>query len=415
MLCLNLRPNPLSNMMHPDRTQILWRQVWGLAALLVAILLSLLLYGLYQPIVLTQLGFAAGAFSLVQGLLGAVLEPVVGHYSDRILQRYGSRLPQITVGVTLTGLLFVVIALVLQIQLPLGLRWLVPVLMTLWLMALISFRGPVVALLMQFAPVAELPKANAVLVLVLGLTGAIAPLLQLALINWGASIGFSLGAIGLVIGAFSLYRTAPAHQLKLNRLSDQPLVRTGRLAAIGLLVFLTGFGAAWETNALLRLFPPLLNSQLSHWRVEVITSVLLLICALSAVPLERYALRWGVRRSMQLGLAAIGIGLGLGLLSRSLLGLIGCLLLLGLALGLVFISTIPYALSMMPPPRAGLSTGLYFGGSGAATGLISLLSWPSFDAVAGWSWAMLGGLLAIGCLEAGKIGFAARGARRQSR
>ncbi|HEY9604914.1 MAG TPA: MFS transporter, partial [Allocoleopsis sp.] len=92
---------------HP---QILWRQVWGLAALLAAILFSFMAYGLYQPKVLTALGFVelAGWLGIAQGFLGAAIEPLVGSVSDRILRRVGSRLPIISIGVTLAGLIFIV-------------------------------------------------------------------------------------------------------------------------------------------------------------------------------------------------------------------------------------------------------------------------------------------------------------------
>jgi len=47
-----------------SRPSVLWRQVWGLAALLAAIVVSWMAYGLYQPKVLTQLGFVQLASSL---------------------------------------------------------------------------------------------------------------------------------------------------------------------------------------------------------------------------------------------------------------------------------------------------------------------------------------------------------------
>ena len=131
-----------------SQTSILWRQVWGLAALLAAILFSFMAYGFYQPIILKNLGFVelAAGLGIAQGLMGAAIEPLVGKVSDRVLRQVGSRLPMITVGVTLAGLLFVVIGLLLQSHLPNGMRWLVPMLMTVWVMAMIVFRGPAIAL-----------------------------------------------------------------------------------------------------------------------------------------------------------------------------------------------------------------------------------------------------------------------------
>jgi MFS family permease len=74
-----------------------------LAALLAAIIFSWMAYGFYQPRILEKLGFIGIASSLgvLQGLLGAVVEPCVGGISDRVMRRVGSRLPMIAAGVTL--------------------------------------------------------------------------------------------------------------------------------------------------------------------------------------------------------------------------------------------------------------------------------------------------------------------------
>jgi divalent metal cation (Fe/Co/Zn/Cd) transporter len=46
-------------------------------------------------------------------------------------------------------------------------------------------------------------------------------------------------------------------------------------------------------------------------------------------------------------------------------------------MGLLFISIIPFALSGIPLSQAGLSTGLYFGGSGLAGAIASRLLQPN--------------------------------------
>lgn len=343
---------------------ILWRQVWGLAALLVAILLSLLAYGFYQPVILTRLGLAqwAGTLGLAQGLLAAAIEPIFGGVSDRILRRFGNRLPQITVGVTVAGLLFVAIALFWQFPLSRGWRWLIPTLMTVWLMAAIAFRGPAVALLRQFAPTEELPAANALFIVLFGLISAVAPLLALLLERVQVSVAFVCGAIVLTLGAFCFYRTAPLSAPIPPRSSG----RLQDLAKIGAIVFGVGLLSGLELNLLLGIFPPVLGDRLFDIHPAWIASGMMLVCSLSANPSNQLVVRWGAGRTMQVGLGTIVLGLALFPLARIPLLSFALTIALGMALGLVFIGTIPYALSAMPPDRAGLSTGLFFGGSGAA-------------------------------------------------
>lgn len=77
-------------------------------------------------------------------------------------------------------------------------------------------------------------------------------------------------------------------------------------------------------------------------------------------------------------IAVIGLGAIIGLMALSLLNhspviAVGLLLAFSCSFGLIFISQIPFALGMVPAAHAGLGTGLYFGGMGAATALFSVL------------------------------------------
>ena len=353
-----------------SRTTILWRQVWGLGALLAAIIVSFMAYGFYQPKILKDLGFVdlAGWLGIAQGLLGVAIEPLIGGISDLILRRVGSRLPMISVGVTLAGLIFVVVGLLLQGNLPVGMRWLVPVLMTVWVMAMIIFRGPAIALLRQLAPLEALPKANAVLTLILGIVGALGPLLSLSLQNIGASPAFLGGAIALVIGAFILYSSIPRHTLVFSY--EETRKSTISTVLLGL-IFMVGLGAGLEINLLLGLFPDVLSNQLSGIPAEFISSGILLVSALTAIPVGELTVKLGVIKSLLLGIGAIAAIMGLTLLNHSSIFAVAIILGLGVGVSLIFSS--PFAFVMLPAARAGLGAGLYFGAMGGATVLSSVL------------------------------------------
>jgi MFS family permease len=348
---------------------IIWRQVWGLSAILAAVTLSWMAYGLYQPKLLQDLGFASAAvwLGVAQGILGALIEPIIGGISDRVQSRSGSRLPMITIGVTLAGLLFVSLALLLQWQIPRSIRWVIPALMTFWVMAMIAFRGPVVALLRQAAPLAKLPQANALLTMIFGIIGALAPLLTAILEDLGASLTFLSGAIVLTLGAALLYKTTPRSTLFMNAATHRSSISRQRMG----IVFAVGMGSGIEANLLLRSFPQVLHLALPDLSADGISALMLMVSALVALPMGYLTSRIGVKRSMIVGLSAIALCQGLLLLSLNMGLAIILLLLGGAAFGLVFESQIPLALGMVPPDRAGLGTGLYFGGIGASTALVS--------------------------------------------
>jgi hypothetical protein len=239
--------------------------------------------------------------------------------------------------------------------------------MTLWVMSMIVFRGSAIALLRQAAPLADLPKANIVLTMVFGLIGALEPLMAVWLQGIGGSITFILGAIALIVGATILYSATPQHNLFPRSESAQSFA-SPRLIA---LIFSIGLGVGIEMNLLLRVFPQTVSSQLINLSNGGITSAIFLISALVALPMGTLTLKLGVQRSMLLGLGAIaGILAFVTVLPSSGFGLI---VIGGMAFGLIFDSQIPLALGMLPSDRAGLATGLYFGGIGAATAMIGII------------------------------------------
>jgi MFS family permease len=366
--------------------RVLWRQVWGLAALLAAILFSWMAYGFYQPVILTKLGFIELAQSLgvIQGFLGAVIEPVVGAMSDRWMRHVGSRLPAISVGITLAGLLFVAIGLLLHSNIPVGLRWIIPVLMTFWVISMIIFRGPAIALLRQYAPTESLPAANSILTIVFGLVGAIGPIFGRIIEFLGAANTFLFGAVILIVGAILMWSTHPqsminpvANSLGISALAPVtvvlPIPNQEHQFIRWMQIFCVGLGAGLVVNVLLRVCPPRLSESLFNIMPEYITVGILLVCTIVAIPLERLVKKWGMNRSMAISICLMIFTIATVFIFDFPVISILIVLLGGISMGLLFLTQVPWCLSRLPPQQAGLSTGLYFGGMGAATALLTLV------------------------------------------
>jgi hypothetical protein len=340
-------------------------------ALLAAHSFAWMAYGLYQPQLLQSLGLTQLALwlGIFQGLLAACLEPFVGYLADGVLRRLGSRLPIITTGVTLAGLIFVILALLLQVPIQTSFRWLVPLLMTIWVMAMVIFRGPVIALLKNTAPLQALPRANTALTVIFGLVGALEPLLHPLFQHLGASVTFMLGAIALVAGASVLYLHCPPQQL-FTPAPHPPFGLPPISKLLGLL--LIGLGVGLAANLQLRLFPLLLAAQSPGLTTGLITSATLLIAALSAVPMEKITRRLGIQPTLILGVAGATLTGGSLWFQLPIIVNIGSVLLSGLMFGLIFTTQIPVALETLASHRSGLATGTLFGGIGMATAFTSL-------------------------------------------
>lgn len=386
-----------------SRPEILWRQVWGLAALLVAIAFSWMAYGLYQPKILQKLGLAElmSRLLIVQGLLATIIEPFAGQLSDRIQQRLGNRLPIISIGIKLAGLIFVTISLLLAPNLVIEIPWLIPALMTVWVIAMMMFRSPAIALLTQFAPVTELPQASAVLVLVLAFCGAIEPVINIFLNKIGASISFLLGAIALIMGGYILQSLMPAHNLQPYTLNQDTPATTPRILLI--LIFVVGLGGGLEINLLMSLFPQELQTQLPSITLEFITSGILLVCAIAAIPLGEWTAQLSPNKAMLLGLGSLTGLMGLALLNDNDILVVGFILAFGVSVSLIFVSIIPFAFGKLPPSQAGLGIGLYCGGSAGGAVLVSILTQQVWlNSVAAFLLAEVAFFVVSGCIAISK-------------
>jgi MFS family permease len=354
--------------------RVYWRQVWGLAIFLGATTFCWLAYGFYQPLILIQLGFTglASTLAIFQGLLGAIVEPLAGLLADRYANKIGRKLPLITISITLAGLIFVVLSALLTMQIPVDLRWIVPVLMTVWTLAMIIFRGPAVALLAQMAPAQVLPQANSILIWVVSVVGAVAPVFDKIIAWLGAPLTFLLGAVILAGGRFFLTITPsnPAVQIQ-NPLSGK-VGETELPQYLSMLrVYSIGLICGILVNLLLRWSPQFLIAKLGGTEVNTLTAIILGTSALWVWFVKGWVQRWGIVRSMQVATGLIVILLLLAPIIPTGGVVIGYLILAGLAFCLLSLAQIPWVLQQLTQPR--LATGLYFGGMGLATAIISML------------------------------------------
>lgn len=257
--------------------------------------------------------------------------------------------------------------------------------MTAWVMATIVFRGPVIALLRQFAPTESLPVANSILTFVVSLVGAIGPIFSRTIEFLGAANTFLLGAVMLMGGAVLLWSADPQMTIDPNAHRTQNIAginsAQSRISATKnrqiewLRIFGVGIIAGLLVNILLRICPQKLHLALSTVPPEYIAAGMLLVCAIVSTPLEPRIRKWGLNRSMLVSLCSISIAIGVSLFTNfNLLSIaIGMTIASGIATGLLLVAQIPWCLSKLPASQAGLATGLYFGGVGAANAFLTLI------------------------------------------
>lgn len=366
---------------------ILWLQVWGLAGVQGAIALAWVIYNLYLPKLLGQFGFPAHfivILLLTENLLGAVMEPLMGNFSDQQQQWVGSRLPFISAGVIWGAGLLIAIP---TVAIWGSNRLLLPVVAVIWALAMTLFRSPALSLLGRYAFGTGLPRAASILTLVGALAGALAPLASEVILQMGAIATFVLGSVILLAAAAALRFVDAKVPPDLQPVNDQRLswVRLGWVFATGMFVAI-GFRLMMQTLPALLKSQPGANGQLT-------LGMIFLTIAITAIPAGSLAVRLGNAKAMLLGLGTMAVCLVLVPGLPTMTGLLA--IALGAAFSLISNGTIPFALAHVPPAKAGLGTGMYF--SGGAIGVSVFFSLfadlsPIVGAIAGAGAFLLAGL-----------------------
>lgn len=395
--------------------KVLWPQVWGLAAVQGAIALTWVIYNLYLPGLLTNLGLAA---SLATGLLilengiGIVMEPLMGSFSDRTQQWVGSRFPFIALGMILASVLFLLIPIVSGLVLALpqdqiqsgllqSLKWLGVLVLVAWALAMTVFRSPALSLLGRYAFATQMPQAASILTLVGGLAGALGPLASKVILGMGEFATFTLGAIVLLVAAQVLRSVGPQQQVAAPQHYEQNGFSPSQPTAIswpGLgLVFGSGVGIALGFRLLMQSFPQILETQVIGAPTSLILGSIFLSLALTAIPSGWVATYLGNTLAMILGLVVMAGLLGFTLYVTHPLAAALIAVGLGSAFSLVSNGTIPFALTMVSQSRAGLGTGIFFSGGALASSLFgSLVSQPEAMAASTGAIAGAAAFLAAG-------------------
>ncbi|MEM8612981.1 MAG: MFS transporter, partial [Cyanobacteria bacterium P01_H01_bin.105] len=277
-----------------------------------------------------------------------------------------------------------------------SLKALLPVALVAWALAMTIFRSPALSLLGRYAFEADLPQAASVLTMVGGVTGAMAPLAGEFILSLGPLVAFVIGTVVLLAAALVLRQVRP------NQTVDETLSSSGANSPMPWAnlpwIFATGAAVATGLRLLLGNFPQAV-AKTGFSQPKIIMGVLFISVALSALPCGQLGTKLGNRKAMVIGFGGLIAATGL----TSVLGSAGIAILVAIAIGIAFSlvgnGTLPYALSMVPPTKAGLGTGLYFSGGAAAISVLTNIG-PSLGLGVSLLVAAISFAVAAGCVVA---------------
>jgi hypothetical protein len=358
-----------------SQSLILWRQVGGVAALQGAITLTWMLYRLYLPQLLAGFGFPGFemAIGILEDALAVAIEPVAGWLSDKQRRWMGTRFPIIIVGAILSSVLFIMIPAIFILGNPASFwRWILPVVIVAWAVAMAMFRSPAVSLLGKYASQTQLPQAMSLLVLAGGLVGAIKPVTSDFILGLGPAFTFAIGSFVLLAAVAFLRSVNPDATLS-ELPSDTRIDERVSILSLGLIA-ITGMAVAWGSRAMAeRILPDVLATQIPGIDIKLLMMGVGFALAFASWPAAKVAVRVGNQRALLGGLATTAILLLVMAFSQGAVAMSAIVIAAIFSYSLVANGTVPFALSLVPPLRGGLGVGIYFGGFSLGMTLYSVV------------------------------------------
>jgi MFS family permease len=355
---------------------IKWNQLWSLIALDGAIVISWIAYHNYQPRILEQFELTHLSLFLViaKALVLFIMPPVAGIVADWYRNKQGNRMPVVTIGISITAMIFMVVASVLTGKMPAFLSATVPFFIVLWLISMNIFHSPAISTIELFVPVEKLPLAMAFFTLVDDLVYSIEPIVILLIDFLGAPLTFVTGAVLVSVTGWLLKRNLNDIDVAEEEASHQARPHSNLLAVFGI-----GLGIGAVQAILMNIFPDkigeafsFLNAGENNGRFAVF--IILALSAVCSLPLSRLIRGYKLQTIVFSGIL-IGVVLGLGVLFTTSVPVLSILLCVAFAvnLSLLSISSLPLALSKLSTYNKVLGTGLFFSGVELLNSLLDIL------------------------------------------
>lgn len=289
----------ITNESKPNNIE--WKQLWSLTALYASVVIGWIAYQNYQPKLLVKFSFTEFAFLLTvaQGIILVVTPMIAGRIGDRYRFERGSRIPVISAGMSFAAMIFMAVAFTLLGNPGEIFKWVLPVLIILWLIAMSIFTSPALSTVETFVPVEKLPRAIAVLTVVGNLLYSLEPVIVDIIDYLGAPITFITGGVIVFLSGYALKKNSLNLFSNADKKSRATFTLDTQKSEHGYILFL-GIVLGIATAVLFEIFPQVMNEKLSvlfTGNSKIVSVGILIISAILCVPFSSMVNTYGLKKS----------------------------------------------------------------------------------------------------------------------
>jgi MFS family permease len=355
---------------------IQWKQLWSLAALYASIIIGWIAYSNYQPKLLVQFNFTDFTFflTLSQALILVITPPIAGRIGDKFRFEKGHRLPIISSGISFAAMVFMAVAFTLFSNPGEIFKWLLPVLIVLWLISMSIFTSPALSTVELFTPIDKLPKAMAVLTIVANFIYAFEPIIVDIIDYLGAPLTFILGGAVTLASGYAMQKNSLGLFKQNGSREPQGAVPDKSTRSSYAFIFFLGIILGLTTTIMFNFFPDIFTQKLPYIFAsgsgKLGLVVMLILSAVLSWPISNMVNNYSMDQVFwySAGLVALTMG-GIFFLDNGMIILV-CGLLYTVAFTTLSVSSLPLAIN-----RAGyfdkvLCVGIFFSGVAFPEGVI---------------------------------------------
>ncbi len=357
----------------PQQTQqdeIQWKQLWSLTALYASVVIGWIAYQNYQPKLLVKFQFTDFAFLLTvaQGIILVVTPMIAGRIGDRYRFEKGNRMPIISAGISFAAMIFMAVAFTLLGNPGEIFKWVLPVLIIFWLIAMSIFTSPALSTIETFMPVDKLPRAMAVLTIVGNLLYSLEPVIVDIIDYIGAPVTFISGGFVVFLSGYALKKNSMSLFEKNDgkELRPQASIQldTQKSQYMDILVYGLVLGVA--TAVLFKIFPDVMQTKLSVLftsdNSKIVSVGVLIISAILSLPFSTLVNTYGLQRSFWVSTIFTFVSIAGVLLFQAPLAVLLMLAIFAIGFSALSVSTLPLAIGKANYYQKVFCVGIFFAG-----------------------------------------------------
>ncbi len=367
-----------SSLENSKSEAIEWPQLWSLSALYASIVIGWIAYHNYQPKLLIQFHFTDYTFILmvVQGIILVITPPIAGRLGDRFRFQQGSRIPVISTGISFAAMIFMAVAFTLLGNPGEYFKWILPLLIVCWLIAMSIFTSPALSTLELFVPVDKLPRAMAILTIVANLLYSLEPVIIDLIDYLGAPITFMIGGIAVFVSGLALKRNSIS-LFNLHPGKPKTEMRLDTQKSSYVFIFFLGIALGFPTTMLFNYFPDILQTNLGLFSGGLagkwILVLVLIFSTLIILPISNWVNKKGVQKSFQLSFLVNMISLaGVVLFHAPIIALL-MILIFTFSFTSLSVSSLPLAIERANYYEKVYCVGIFFSGVAVPDGIVEAI------------------------------------------